>query len=241
MDNATYKQTSNINVALNDLESTINFFDKFLFGAFIYINKIDAVVFSGLGSLNVINSTNIYIQNESLTSGNKYRFDSDTSISAGNCVNPDPFTLTGDFDTNNADVILKAKQSITLDPGTIIETDSFIAFIDSDDLSNYNKNSNIDDDITDGDVIKIKSINERVIESITVFPNPTRDYLNIQLKDDTLKNVEIVIRDVSGNIMHRSVMKENSKRVDLTRYKRGVYFLDFVKGKRILFKRIIKF
>ncbi|MBL4606022.1 MAG: T9SS type A sorting domain-containing protein [Flavobacteriaceae bacterium] len=241
MNNATYNQTANVTVALNDLESTINFFDNFLFGYFIYVNKVDAVAFSGLGSLNIINSSTIYVQNESLTNGNKYRFDSDTSISTGNSVNPDPLSLTGDFDTNNANVILKAKQSITLDPGTIIETDSFIAFIDSDDLSNYNKNVITDIDNTKDGILEIKSVNAKVVESITVFLNPTRDYLNIQLKDDTLKNVEIVIRDVNGHIMHRSVMTETSKRVDLTRYKKGIYFLDFVKNKRILFKRIIKF
>ncbi len=237
--NGTYNQVSNANVVLNDLESTINFYDDFLFGSSIYVNKIDAINFSGLGSLNVINSSNIYVQNESLTNGNKYRFDSDTSITTGNDVNPNP-TPTGSFDTNNADVILKAKQSITLDPGTIIETDSFIAFIDSEDVSNYDRNTQQDEVIIQGDNVKGASKGLSLVESISVYPNPTRQNLNIKLKDNSLAGAKMVIRDIRGNILLQTILDKDHIKLDIENYKKGVYLFHFIKDEKIVLKRIIK-
>ena len=240
LDNATYSHATNADLILNDLESTVNLFDEFNLGAFGYATKIEAIPFGGQGSLNVIKTRDIYIQNETLIRGNKYRFDSDMSITTGNDVDINPSTFTGNFETNNADVILKAKQSITLDAGTIIEANSFIAFIDGDDLTNFNKNVIADKEDPSQEYFEVKEITEKIVESVSVYPNPASSFLHIKLNDETLKKGEVIIRDVSGNILKKILLENDEYKLDLSDFKKGVYFLNFSKGSTILFKRIIK-
>jgi hypothetical protein len=243
LDGATYNHATSSSLVLNDLESTVNLFDDFNFGAFGYATKVDAIPFSGDGSLNVIDLTDIYIQNESLISNSKYRWDSDTNISTGRAVDPNPFIPKADFDTNNADVILKAKQSITLDVGTIIETDSFIAFIDSEDLTNFDRNAIVEEGKEEYPIDKydeIQEITTKIVESVSVYPNPASSFLRIKLNDETLQGSEVILRDVAGNTLKRISLEKDGATIDLSSFKKGVYLIHFSKGSKKLFKRVIK-
>lgn len=243
-DGGTYNHSTFSPMVLNDRESTVNLFDDFNFGAFGYATKVDAVPFSGEGSLNVIDLSDIYIQSESLINNSKYRWDSDTSIFTGRSVDPNPFLPKGDFDTNNADVILKAKQSITLDVGTIIETDSFIAFIDGEDLTNFNRNAIAEEEEKEAYPIdkydEIQEITTKIVESVSVYPNPATSFLQIKLNDETMQGSDVILRDVAGNILKKISLEKDGARIDLSSFKKGVYLIHFSKGSKKLFKRVIK-
>ena len=86
----------------------------------------------------------------------------------------------------------------------------------------------------------MKEITEKIVESVSVYPNPASSFLHIKLNDETLKKGEVIIRDVSGNILKKILLENDEYKLDLSDFKKGVYFLNFSKGSTILFKRIIK-
>jgi len=67
---------------------------------------------------------------------------------------------------------------------------------------------------------------------IMVYPNPTGDILNI----DTRLEVEVEIYDLMGKLM----TKENSKRINLSKYPNGVYNLILIYNNKRFTTRVIK-
>ena len=67
---------------------------------------------------------------------------------------------------------------------------------------------------------------------IVVYPNPTGDVLNI----DTRLDVEVEIYDMTGRLM----IKEDSKRIDLSNYTNGVYNLILIYNNKRFTTRVVK-
>ena len=67
---------------------------------------------------------------------------------------------------------------------------------------------------------------------IMVYPNPTGDILNI----DTRLEVEVEIYDLMGKL----ITKENSKRINLSKYPNGVYNLILIYNNKRFTTRVIK-
>lgn len=92
--------------------------------------------------------------------------------------------------------------------------------------------STIDDAVTNGFVsgTTVLGTNEIVFnpQNISVYPNPVVNELTIELSDDIKGDINYTIVDVLGKTVYRGVSNENSSlSVDVSSYKKGVYFINF--------------
>lgn len=74
---------------------------------------------------------------------------------------------------------------------------------------------------------------------ISVFPNPTYDYLTIDT-GDIEEQKQVVIRDISGKLMYESYDFNTSEIIDLTTFCQGIYSVEiYLKNKKIV-EKIVK-
>jgi hypothetical protein len=98
-------------------------------------------------------------------------------------------------------------------------------------------------DLTPGDPIELNpdlsgcsllSVNDELDSYTTLYPNPVKDYLNIESKLPILK---IEIYSLLGSLI-KTV--RNSDEIDLTNLDRGIYIAKIFSNNTVLSKRIIK-
>ena len=67
---------------------------------------------------------------------------------------------------------------------------------------------------------------------ISVYPNPTADYINVSFDDfeGTLYNV----RSIDGKLLIAGSMTSSQTQIDLSLYERGVYTVEFLNGNKNL-------
>lgn len=90
----------------------------------------------------------------------------------------------------------------------------------------YDKDSgNVAFDDFCASVSSLVGVNEVSASAFTAYPNPSRGMVNLTL--NTPRNGEIVITDVLGNELKRSVLKASDMNpsVDLSDFKDGIYFI----------------
>ena len=77
---------------------------------------------------------------------------------------------------------------------------------------------------------------------VEVFPNPTSDFLTIDLSKLDLKQPKIEIRNIIGSKMEMTSedLGDKKHRVDVTSYPRG-YYLVLVKDEQSKFQQTIRF
>jgi hypothetical protein len=74
-------------------------------------------------------------------------------------------------------------------------------------------------------------------EDVKIYPNPTRDILNIEMPNSL--NYNLIIRDVTGRIVHQETINGSSQ-ISVINFENGLYLSEFWhKGKRIAHKKII--
>lgn len=62
---------------------------------------------------------------------------------------------------------------------------------------------------------------EKMLESLRIFPNPTKDFINIEMINSSLKDYNLTITDVSGRALLKS---KNEKRINVSSLENGIYF-----------------
>jgi hypothetical protein len=72
------------------------------------------------------------------------------------------------------------------------------------------------------------------LTDLSVYPNPTKDFINIE---STMSIDKIEIYNISGS---KIVEKRNSQRINLTNLERGVYFLKAYSNGNTVSKKILK-
>lgn len=90
-------------------------------------------------------------------------------------------------------------------------------------------------------VIKDKSIskgNDVPLQSISVFPNPFRETLNLNLCDVNIQ--EITITDRVGKTVWRSTNIKQTETIDLSEIDNGFYMLNLKCNNKIVTSKIIK-
>ena len=75
---------------------------------------------------------------------------------------------------------------------------------------------------------------KRLTTQIAIYPNPTKNVLNIVSE---LDNVEHVLYDLTGKIL---IGRSNGNQVDLTRFANGVYLLEIWHDGKFYRNKIIK-
>lgn len=84
------------------------------------------------------------------------------------------------------------------------------------------------------------STEDLISESITVTPNPFRDYFNIQFDETLLSGeLEIEVFDNNGKVVHFSKAK-NKQTINLTSFPSGPYFLILRKDGKVMSKTLLK-
>ena len=66
------------------------------------------------------------------------------------------------------------------------------------------------------------SVNETILENVTVYPNPSNGILNIKSSLDVL---EVIVFDISGKTVHRTILNGNSS-IDLSELNKGSYIVE---------------
>jgi YD repeat-containing protein len=69
---------------------------------------------------------------------------------------------------------------------------------------------------------------ETLINTITVYPNPTTRFLNIKLPENVFeKNTIFKLYDINGKLVtsHQTEIKENSAQINVENLSKGVYLL----------------
>jgi 1,4-alpha-glucan branching enzyme len=94
--------------------------------------------------------------------------------------------------------------------------------------------------IPDNVVLAIEKEND---EEINVFPNPTSDFISIDLPITTRENVLIKLIDVTGKTVIEQSIKPNSgsvPKMDLRKFSQGIYFIEAQQGEKRFTKKIVK-
>jgi uncharacterized repeat protein (TIGR01451 family) len=84
----------------------------------------------------------------------------------------------------------------------------------------------------------ISSLQEEDI-SITISPNPAKDYINILLNENWKKTM-IDIYDVNGKIIHSEILQGNKVSVSTHGWDAGLYILEIRRNTTSLFRKFIK-
>lgn len=75
--------------------------------------------------------------------------------------------------------------------------------------------------------------------NLTVFPNPTNGYLNIDLLND-VKVLQVNMFDPMGKTVYQSNNIQNGFRIDMSSMENGIYFIRFQTNQEMVTKKIIK-
>ena len=82
-------------------------------------------------------------------------------------------------------------------------------------------------------------------ESVKVYPNPTADFINIDLENDNATNLDIKIFDSkSGRLykqgkVNRSTTKMSHK-LDISQLPVGIYVIEIMQGNDRAFRKLVK-
>lgn len=148
--------------------------------------------------------------------------------------------------TQNANVIFKAKKSITLDAGTLLQPNSgkshYMYVEDINTCSPFNRvaNSfNVEKKSSNEDILKQQKI---VNEDISIYPIPTKNKIFIKSKKDLI-NSKIKVFDINNRLVLQKNVEstdENTFSIDLSSLLKGVYFLEVSNTNLNYRKKIIK-
>jgi hypothetical protein len=78
-------------------------------------------------------------------------------------------------------------------------------------------------DSVDVTITKTLGLSENISLALTVAPNPASNVVNINMEGVSSANLKIV--DVLGNVVLKEIVYESSKKVDVTKFKNGIYFI----------------
>lgn len=79
--------------------------------------------------------------------------------------------------------------------------------------------------------------------TISIYPNPVSDILNIQYTGNVLnENISIEVWSIDGKLMFRNQYNQRNKAqsIKTLSWSRGIYILKFNNGKEVISKKIIK-
>lgn len=82
---------------------------------------------------------------------------------------------------------------------------------------------------------------EAELATISVYPNPTTDYLNIKIDANNSSNWDVKVLDMNGRIVRNTTFSENAYNMNISEFATGIYTLKLVSDKgEIQNIRIIK-
>ena len=77
--------------------------------------------------------------------------------------------------------------------------------------------------------------------SLSVFPNPTSDFLTLRIPDDNIEKISYQLYDLTGNLIESRSIHSDQSLIDMSKLSSAVYFIHILKGnERIQSFKVIK-
>jgi hypothetical protein len=67
----------------------------------------------------------------------------------------------------------------------------------------------------------------------TIYPNPARDRITININDNGLLNSKALITDLNGKVLQTITLTQTATSVNISQYMRGMYVVKFVDGSSV--------
>ncbi len=128
----------------------------------------------------------------------------------------------------HGNILLKVKSKNNLVTGDLVAKNAKIYF-DYNAPIETNLESTVFQSLSSGDFV--------LDNSIAVFPNPTKDKINVTATSN-IKNINVY--DVQGRLLETGFYDDVSATVDLSRYNHGIYLLKIITDKGTNFQKVIK-
>jgi hypothetical protein len=81
------------------------------------------------------------------------------------------------------------------------------------------------------------------INNLAIYPNPSRDIFSVSFSSEDVQNLEVRIINIIGEVIYSENLQqffgEYTKQVDLSTYKKGVYFLEITTNNGVTNKKLI--
>lgn len=126
-----------------------------------------------------------------------------------------------------------AQQATVTTGGTLSHSTGSISY--SVGLIPFNRHDTVEGSLTEGmfHIYKVKTFRgEDKIERphVTIFPNPTPDWINIRMDDHSAGSLTVVLSDIKGQTMATIKIEDRHEgRLSLNGYQPGIYFLQIRK------------
>jgi hypothetical protein len=95
--------------------------------------------------------------------------------------------------------------------------------------------------VIDG-VTESLSVAKDEFKSISIYPNPVENSLNIELQSNSNSNIDLSIYDIQGRVVKKQEFKDNSyilnTRLDVSSFASGIYFLKINQGAKYYTQKI---
>ena len=77
--------------------------------------------------------------------------------------------------------------------------------------------------------------------SLSIYPNPTMDYLTVATNDLPLKQAAIVLFDATGRLLKTQSLTSSATKIDVNYLEQGIYYLQIINDGNIVgFRKFIK-
>ena len=84
---------------------------------------------------------------------------------------------------------------------------------------------------------------EELINSIIIYPNPSRDVFNVAFTSEDVQDLEVRVINIVGEVVYTENLQqfvgEYTKSIDLVTYTKGVYFLEITTNNGVVNKKLI--
>ena len=87
----------------------------------------------------------------------------------------------------------------------------------------------------------VSGIEEAKGIKLSVYPNPTTDYLQLKVESEMLKDLYYQLYDMQGKLLQNKRLTGNETRIDMSRYSPSIYFVKVIQNKKeVITFKIIK-
>ena len=94
-------------------------------------------------------------------------------------------------------------------------------------------------DTWDCDYIATSIKNQNLLTKVSIYPNPTKDKLNIELGQQ-LSQTQISILSIDGQVIHRYELSPKSSAINIEDLAHGIYVLRFECGNEVYVEKFVK-
>ena len=76
-------------------------------------------------------------------------------------------------------------------------------------------------------------------QNFNLYPNPARDFVNIEIQENENKNTLVEIVNVNGQVIYSETINNNSQRINLSDYSPGIYHVRVISSAKRIVKKLV--